>query len=64
MLPDSLLIYIVLAPGFAALTGLFHKWIGDRAVMLVTTGVVLSAGVLSLYQLFAYVSGLGAGAEA
>ncbi len=59
MLPDSFLIYIVLAPGFAALTGLVHKWIGDRLVMLVTTGVVLSAGALSLYQLFAYVAGLG-----
>jgi NADH-quinone oxidoreductase subunit L len=59
MLPDSLLIFIVLAPGLAALTGLFHKWIGDRLVMLATTGVVLSAGALSLYQLFAYVAGLG-----
>lgn len=59
MLPDSLLIYIVLAPGLAALTGLFHKWIGDRIVMFATTGVVLSAGALSLYQLFAYVAGLG-----
>ncbi len=64
MLPDSLLIYIVLAPGLAALTGLFHKWIGDRAVMLVTTAVVMSAGALSLYQLFAYVAGLGTAAEA
>ncbi len=64
MLPDSLLIYIVLAPGFAALTGLFHKWIGDRVVMTITTGVVLSAGVLSLYQLFAYVAGLGGAVEA
>lgn len=59
MLPDSLLIYIVLAPGLAALTGLFHKWIGDRIVMFATTGVVLSAGALSLFQLFAYVAGLG-----
>lgn len=64
MLPDSLLIYIVLAPGFAALTGLFHKWIGDRVVMTITTGVVLSCGALSLYQLFAYVAGLGGAAEA
>jgi NADH-quinone oxidoreductase subunit L len=63
MLPDILLIYIVLAPGFAALTGLFHKWIGDRTVMTVTTGVVLSAGALSLYQLFAYVAGLGHAGE-
>jgi NADH-quinone oxidoreductase subunit L len=64
MLPDSLLIYIVLAPGLAALTGLFHKWIGDRVVMILTTGVVLSAGALSLYQLFAYVAGLGGAAVA
>ncbi|MGA1343223.1 MAG: NADH-quinone oxidoreductase subunit L [Hyphomonas sp.] len=64
MLPDYLLIYIVLAPGFAALTGLIHKWIGERAVMTVTTGVVLSAGALSLYQLFAYVAGLGHAAGA
>ncbi len=64
MLPDSLLIYIVLAPGFAALTGLFHKWIGDRVVMAITTGVVLSCGALSLYQLFANVAGLGGAAEA
>ncbi|MEX1251672.1 MAG: NADH-quinone oxidoreductase subunit L [Hyphomonas sp.] len=64
MLPDSLLIYIVLAPGFAALTGLFHKWIGDRIVMAVTTGAVLSCGALSLYQLIAYAAGLGGAAEA
>ena len=64
MLPDSLLIYIVLAPGFAALTGLFHKWIGDRVVMAITTGVVLSCGALSLYQLIAYASGIGGAAEA
>ena len=64
MLPDSLLIYIVLAPGLAALTGLFHKWTGDRFVMLITTVVVMSAGALSLYQLFAYVAGLGGVAEA
>ena len=62
MLPDSFLIYIVLAPGLAALTGLFHKWIGDRVVMAITTGVVMSAGALSLYQLFAYVAGLAGGA--
>jgi len=59
MLPDSLLLFIVLAPGIAALFGLFHKIIGDRIVMLVTTGTVLTAGALSLYQLFAYVAGLG-----
>ena len=64
MLPDSLLIYIVLAPGFAALTGLFHKWIGDRVVMAITTGVVLSCGALSIYQLIAYAAGIGGSAEA
>jgi len=63
MLPDSLLIYIVLAPGFAALAGIFHKWIGDRAVMAITTGVVLSCGALSIYQLFAYVAGLSGAAD-
>ncbi|MBU4568865.1 MAG: NADH-quinone oxidoreductase subunit L, partial [Alphaproteobacteria bacterium] len=62
MLPDSLLIYIVLAPGLVALSGLVHKWIGDRTVMVLTTAVVLSAGALSLYQLFAYVAGLGGAA--
>src|SRR5690606_27321706 len=40
----------------------FHKIIGDRIVMFVTTGTVLTAGALSLYQLFAYVAGLGHGA--
>src|SRR5690606_4096497 len=59
MLPDSLLLFIVLAPGIAALFGLFHKVVGDRTVMLVTTGTVLTAGALSLFQLFAYVAGLG-----
>jgi NADH-quinone oxidoreductase subunit L len=59
MLPDSLWIFIVLAPGIAALAGLFKRWTGDRFVMAVTTGTVLIAGVLSLYQLFAYVAGLG-----
>ncbi|MFN3312452.1 MAG: NADH-quinone oxidoreductase subunit L [Hyphomonas sp.] len=61
MLPDSLLIFIVLAPGIAAATGLLHKWIGDRAVMLATTGTVGAAGILSLFQLFAYVAGIGPG---
>ena len=63
MLPDTLLLFIVLAPGIAALFGLFHKIIGDRIVMLVTTGTVLTAGALSLFQLFAYVAGLGHGAS-
>ena len=59
MLPDILLLYIVLAPGLVALTGLVHKQIGDRIVMSLTTAVVLSAGALSLIQLIAYVAGLG-----
>ena len=63
MLSDALLMFIVLAPGLVALTGLFHKFIGDRLVMLSTTGVVLTAGVLSLFQLFAYAAGIGHGAE-
>ncbi len=58
MLPDPLLIFIVLAPGLAALTGLFHKFTGDRFVMVITTGTVMLAGVLSLYQLFAYAAGI------
>ena len=57
MLPDFFLLFIVLAPGFVALTGLVHKWIGDRLVMILTTGVVLTAGALSLYQLIAYAAG-------
>ncbi|KCZ94358.1 NADH-quinone oxidoreductase subunit L [Hyphomonas johnsonii] len=59
MLPDIFLYFIVLAPGLVALTGLVHKQIGDSAVMFLTTGVVLAAGALSLFQLFAYVSGIG-----
>lgn len=59
MLPDSLLLFIVLAPGIVALTGLVHKIIGDKLVMLLTTGTVLTAGALSLFQLFMYVSGIG-----
>ncbi|RAN34862.1 NADH-quinone oxidoreductase subunit L [Hyphomonas pacifica] len=59
MLPDFLILYIVLAPGLIALTGLVHKFIGDKLVMTLTTAVVLSAGALSLFQLFAYVAGLG-----
>lgn len=59
MLPDSILLFIVLAPGIVALTGLVHKIIGDKLVMLLTTGTVLTAGALSLFQLFMYVSGIG-----
>ena len=65
MLPDILILYIVLAPGLVALTGLLHKQIGDKIVMSLTSAVVLSAGALSLFQLFAYVAGIGghSGAE-
>lgn len=57
MLSDPLLCFIVLGPGIAALTGLFHKQLGDRFVMIVTTGTVGAAGILSLWQLFAYAFG-------
>jgi NADH-quinone oxidoreductase subunit L len=63
MLSDALLLFIVLAPGLVALTGLFHKIIGDKIVMFSTTGVVLTAGALSLFQLFAYAAGVGGHAE-
>ncbi|MEZ5955261.1 MAG: NADH-quinone oxidoreductase subunit L [Hyphomonas sp.] len=63
MLSDALLLFIVLVPGFVALTGLVHKWIGDRVVMAATTGVVLTAGALSLYQLFMYAAGVGGHGE-
>ncbi len=58
MLPDPLILFIVLAPGVAALVaGLLHKQIGDRAAMVLTTGTVLAAGCLSIIQLFAYTFG-------
>ncbi|MEL7452008.1 MAG: proton-conducting transporter membrane subunit, partial [Pseudomonadota bacterium] len=58
MLPDIALIFIVLAPGLAALIAGLGKWaIGDRGAMLVTTGTVCLAGLLSLVQLFAYTFG-------
>ena len=63
MLPDTLLVFIVLGPGLAALiAGLGQKIIGDTGAMVLTTVVVALAGILSLWQLFAYVAGLG-GAE-
>jgi len=53
MLPDPLILFIVLAPGIAALVaGLLQKQIGDRGAMIVTTATVLAAGALSLYQVF------------
>jgi NADH-quinone oxidoreductase subunit L len=60
MLSDPFIQFIVFGPGLAALiAGLFQKYIGDRGAMVVTTAVVGFAGILSLYQLFAYVAGLG-----
>jgi NADH-quinone oxidoreductase subunit L len=61
MLPDIFILFIVLAPGLVALTGLIHKQIGDLPVMALTTGVVLTAGALSLVQLFMYASGIVGG---
>ena len=64
MLSDPLILFIVLAPGLAALTGLFHKLTGDRFVMVVTTGTVLTCGALALIQLFNHAFGGGGhGAE-
>ncbi len=62
MLADPFLIFIVLAPGLVALTGLFHKYIGDRTVMFLTTATVLAAGVLSFYQLFLHAAAAATGA--
>ncbi|MEM9053750.1 MAG: NADH-quinone oxidoreductase subunit L [Pseudomonadota bacterium] len=60
MLPDTFLTFIVLAPGLAALiAGLLPRYIGDRGAMVVTTVTVGLAGLLSLYQLFAYAAGMG-----
>ncbi len=58
MLPDFLILFIVLAPGIVALSGLVHKQIGDGPVMILTTGTVLLAGALSLFQLFAFATGI------
>ncbi|MCI4644038.1 MAG: NADH-quinone oxidoreductase subunit L, partial [Hyphomonadaceae bacterium] len=64
MMSDPLILFIVLAPGLAALTGLFHKLTGDRFVMIVTTGTVLTCGGLALVQLFNHAFGGGGhGAE-
>ena len=60
MLPDNFIQLIVLGPGLAALlAGLFYRFIGDRSAMVLTTGTVGLAGILSLYQLFMYASGTG-----
>lgn len=56
-LPDPLILFIVLAPGIAAISGLFQRFLGDRVVMVITTGTVGTAGILSVYQLFVYAFG-------
>ncbi len=65
MLSDFLLIFIVLGPGLAALIGGLSKPLtkGDGLAMIVTTGTVGLAGILSLVQLFGYVAGLGHGGD-
>ncbi len=58
MLGDNFLLFIVLAPGVAALiAGLLAKFLGDRGAMLITTATVGFAGVLSVIQLFSYTFG-------
>ena len=60
MLSDPFIQFIVLGPGLAALVaGLLMRFIGDRGAMVVTTGTVGLAGILSVYQLFMYASGAG-----
>jgi NADH-quinone oxidoreductase subunit L len=65
MLSDFLLIFIVLGPGLAALIGGLSKPLTGRdgLAMIVTTGTVGLAGILSLIQLFGYVAGLGHGGD-
>ncbi|WP_084421912.1 NADH-quinone oxidoreductase subunit L [Henriciella litoralis] len=58
MLPDYALLFIVLAPGLAALVaGLFQKYITDRGSMIITTATVGLAGILSVIQLFTFAFG-------
>lgn len=60
MLPDYALLFIVLGPGLAALiAGLFQKYVTDRGAMLITTGTVGLAGILSVIQLFIFAFGGG-----
>jgi len=60
MLSDNAIQFIVFGPGLAALVaGLLQRFIGDRGAMVMTTATVCMAGLLSLYQLFAYASGIG-----
>ncbi|WP_370237238.1 MULTISPECIES: NADH-quinone oxidoreductase subunit L [Henriciella] len=58
MLSDSLLLFIVLGPGLAAIiAGLFQKLVTDRGAMIITTGTVGLAGILSIIQLFMFAFG-------
>ncbi len=58
MLPENAIYFIVLGPGLAALiAGLLQKVIGDRGAMIVTTGTVGLAGILSVIQLVNYTFG-------
>ena len=60
MLPDIALLFIVLAPGLAALiAGLFQKYVTDTGAMVITTGTVGLAGILSVIQLFMFAFGGG-----
>ena len=60
MLPDFALLFIVLGPGIAALVaGLFQKYVTDTGAMIITTGTVGLAGVLSVLQLFMFAFGGG-----
>lgn len=60
MLPDFALLFIVLAPGLAALiAGVFQKFVTDRGAMIITTATVGLAGILSVIQLFMFAFGGG-----
>ena len=60
MLPDYALLFIVLGPGIAALVaGLFQKYVTDHGAMIITTGTVGLAGILSVLQLFMFAFGAG-----
>lgn len=64
MLPDIALLFIVLGPGIAALVAGSGKFVlGDKFAMIVTTGTVGLAGLLSIVQLFNYAFGGGGGHE-
>ncbi|MEQ8559506.1 MAG: NADH-quinone oxidoreductase subunit L [Henriciella sp.] len=60
MLPDYALLFIILGPGLAALiAGLFQKYVTDSGAMVLTTGTVGLAGILSVVQLFMFAFGGG-----